>query len=92
MEEFFPEVDRIAYEGPESDEALAFDYYDPEEVVGDRTMAEHLRFSVAFWHTFTEDGSDPFGAPTMRRPCDDIEDPMEQAKARVRAAFEFMDK
>ena len=92
MEEFFPEVDRIAYEGPESDEALAFDYYDPEEVVGDRTMAEHLRFSVAFWHTFTEDGSDPFGAPTMQRPWDDIEDPMEQAKARVRAAFEFMDK
>lgn len=92
MTEYFPEVPDVAYGGPDSDEAFAFEYYDPEREIGERTMEEHLRFSVALWHTLTEDGSDPFGAGTMRRPWDDVDDPTERAKARVRAGFEFMEK
>ena len=92
MTEYFPEVPSIEYEGSGSDEAFAFEYYDPEREVGGETMEEQLRFSMAFWHTLTEDGSDPFGAGTMRRPWDSVDDPMEKAEARVRAGFEFMDK
>lgn len=92
MTEYFPTVDKVSYEGPETDDPLSFGYYDPNRRIGDRTMEEHLRFSVAFWHTFTADGTDPFGAGTMQRPWDDIDDPMARAEARVDAAFEFMEK
>ncbi|MFP4201375.1 MAG: xylose isomerase [Candidatus Acetothermia bacterium] len=92
MKEFFPQIDKIQYEGKDSTNPMAFQHYNPSQKVGDSTMAEHLRFSVAYWHTFTGRGSDPFGAGTVRRPWDGIEDPMEKAKARAKAAFEFMDK
>lgn len=92
MTEYFPDVPSIEYEGSGSDADLAFEYYDPDREIGGETMEEHLRFSMAFWHTLTEDGSDPFGAGTMRRPWDDIDDPTEKAKVRVRAGFEFMEK
>ena len=92
MTEYFKNVKEVKYEGPESDNPLAFKYYNPEEVVGKKTMAEHLRFSVAYWHTFTGTGDDPFGAGTMQKPWFKIKDPMEKAKAKVRAAFEFMEK
>lgn len=92
MTEYFPEIDEITYEGPDSEDPLSFSYYEPDKEVGEKTMAEHLRFSVAFWHTLTEDGSDPFGAGTMQRPWDDIDDPMEKAHARVDAGFEFFEK
>jgi xylose isomerase len=92
QDEYFPAVETVSYEGPESDDPLSYAYYDPERRVGEKTMAEHLRFSVAFWHTFVEEGTDPFGAGTMQRPWDDVEDPMERAEARVDAAFEFIEK
>lgn len=92
MTEYFPDVDEIAYEGPDSDDPLAFAHYDPDRVVGDRTMEDHLRFSVAYWHTFTADGSDPFGVGTRQRPWEEAGDPMEVALDRVDAAFEFIDK
>ncbi|WP_436927559.1 xylose isomerase [Halosimplex amylolyticum] len=92
MTECFPDVDQVKYEGPDSKDPLSFKYYDPERSIGGKTMEEHLRFSVAYWHTFTHDGSDPFGSGTMRRPWNDIADPMERAEARVDAAFEFMEK
>jgi xylose isomerase len=92
MQEYFSEVEDIDYGGPEAQNPLKFNHYNPEEEVGDKTMEDHLRFSVAYWHTFTGRGSDPFGAGTAERPWDGIEDPMEQAKARAEAAFEFMDK
>lgn len=92
MGEFFKDVPKIKYEGKDSRNPLAFKYYNPEEVVGDKTMAEHLRFSVAYWHTFTGEGVDPFGMGTMVRPWNSLQDPMELAKARVEAAFEFMQK
>lgn len=92
MKELFPEIDVIQYEGKDSTNPMAFQHYDPNEKVGDATMAEHLRFSVAYWHTFTGRGADPFGSGTMQRPWDDREDPMEKAKTRAKAAFEFIDK
>jgi xylose isomerase len=92
MTEFFKEVSKINYEGKDSENPLAFKYYNPKEIVGDKTMEEHLRFAVAYWHTFNADGSDPFGMGTMQRPWNDIKDPMEKAKTRARAAFEFIDK
>ncbi|MFP4058830.1 MAG: xylose isomerase [Candidatus Brocadiia bacterium] len=91
MAEFFPGIDKIQYEGPESKNPLAFKWYDPQKEVMGKTMAEHLRFSVAFWHTFKGGGSDPFGVATMERPYH-AEDPMEEAEQTLRAAFELFTK
>jgi xylose isomerase len=91
MNEFFKEVGKIKYEGKDSKNPLAFKYYNPEEVIAGKTMKEHLRFSVAYWHTFTADGSDPFGKATMLRPWDGLTG-MELAKARMYANFEFAEK
>ena len=88
----FPEVDRIAYEGPDSKNPLAFRWYDENKVVEGKTMKEHLRFSVVYWHTFRGTGADPFGAPTLERPWDDGTESLENAKNRVRVAFELMEK
>jgi xylose isomerase len=88
----FPDIPKIKFEGPESDNPLAFQYYNPEEVVEGKTMKEHMRFSVVYWHTFRANGSDPFGAPTMNRPWEDGTDSVENAINRVRVAFEFIEK
>lgn len=92
MPEFFPGVPKIRYGGPRSKNPLEFKHFDAEEKVGDRTMAEHLRFSVVYWHTFRGTGSDPFGVGTMQRPWDDGSDSVENAQKRVRVAFEFIEK
>jgi len=92
MKEYFPEIGEIEYRGRNSRDPLSFKHYNPEETVGSTSMSEHLRFSVAYWHSFTHKGADPFGVGTITRPWDDVEDPMERAKARANAAFEFMDK
>ncbi len=92
MTEYFPEVEKVEYKGRNSKDPLSFKHYNPEETVGSSTMSEHLRFSVAYWHSFTARGSDPFGAKTITKPWDKIEDPMERAKARAEGAFEFMEK
>ena len=85
-EVFFPEVpDVIPFLGPDTDEPFAFRHYNESEVVAGKTMKEWLRFSVAFWHTIRNDGSDPFGAPTKRWPWDaQCDDPMRIAKRRAR--------
>ncbi|HET7656695.1 MAG TPA: xylose isomerase [Bacillales bacterium] len=88
---YFPNVDQIPYEGRNSKNPLAFKFYNPSEVVGGKTMEEHLRYSVAYWHTLTMNGSDPFGAPNMQRAWDKYSG-MDLAKARVEAAFEFIEK
>jgi xylose isomerase len=92
MNEFFADIPVIPYEGKESRNPLSFKYYNPDEKVGDRTMREHLRFSLAYWHTMTGGGVDPFGRATMIRPWLSISDPMEQARARMRALFEIAQK
>ena len=88
----FPEISKILYEGPKSRNPLAFKYYNPDEIVEGKTMRESLRFSVAYWHSFRGRGTDPFGAATMQRPWDDGTESVENAKNRVRAAFEFIEK
>lgn len=85
----FPSVPRIAFEGPRSANPLAFKHYDPAEVVDGRTMKEHLRFSIAYWHAFRGVGADPFGPGTIVRPWESGRDPISVAKARMDAAFEF---
>ena len=92
MSNVFPEVTSIPFEGPESSNPLAFRYYDADEVVAGKTMAEHLRFSVVYWHTFRGNGSDPFGSATMQRPWDDGSESIENAQNRARVAFEFFEK
>ena len=88
----FPEIKKIHYEGPKSDNPLAFRWYNADETVAGKTMRDHLRFTVCFWHTFRGTGGDPFGAATMLRPWDDGTESIENACHRVRVAFEFFEK
>jgi len=88
---YFNNIKKINYEGAKSTSPLAFKFYNPEEKIGGKTMEEILRFGVAYWHTFTEDLSDPFGVGTAVRPWDKFQG-MDRAKARVEAAFEFFEK
>ncbi|PQO34667.1 xylose isomerase [Bremerella cremea] len=88
----FPNVGKIEYEGPESRNPLAFRWYNPDEVVEGKTMKEHFRFSVVYWHTFRGTGSDPFGPGTAVRPWDDGTDSLDNAIKRVKVAFEFIEK
>lgn len=90
--EYFPGIGQIRYEGPQSDNPLAFKYYDENRVVGGKTMKERLRFAIAYWHTFCGNGSDPFGAPTKQYPWLTAADPVQQAKDKMDAAFEFFTK
>ncbi|CDQ38502.1 MULTISPECIES: xylose isomerase [Virgibacillus] len=88
---YFNNVPKIKYEGASSTNAYAFKFYNPDEKIGGKTMEEILRYAVAYWHTFTMDGSDPFGAGTMVRPWDKYTG-MDLAKARLDAAFELFEK
>ncbi|MEZ0536423.1 xylose isomerase [Caldicellulosiruptoraceae bacterium PP1] len=92
MSKYFKDIPKIKYEGPKSTNPLAFKYYNPDEVIDGKTMKEHMRFAIAYWHTFMGTGSDPFGVGTMLRPWDSISDPMDLAKAKLEAAFEFFEK
>ncbi|MDF2815962.1 MAG: xylose isomerase, partial [Paenibacillus sp.] len=87
----FSSVGRISYEGSRTTSPLAFQHYNPEQLVAGKKMEEHLRFSLAYWHSLTGGGSDPFGSATAIRPWDRFTG-MDLAKARVEAAFEMMDK
>jgi xylose isomerase len=91
MAEFFSSIGKIPFEGKDSTNPLAFKYYDADRVVAGKTMKDHLRFAMSYWHTMTGGGNDPFGLATMERSYNDL-DGMELAKARVDAAFELMEK
>ena len=92
MKPAFPEISKIPYEGPSSKNPLAFKHYNASEVVEGKTMADHLRFSVVYWHTFRNVLSDPFGVGTAIRPWDDGSNSVENACNRARVAFEFIEK
>jgi xylose isomerase len=92
MKEAFPGVTRISYEGPDSKNPLAFKHYNRSEVVEGKSMADHLRFSVAYWHSFRNMNADPFGVGTRQMPWDDGSSSIDNAQRRARAAFEFMEK
>ncbi len=68
LSEFFKSIKKVKFEGKDSDNPLAFKYYNPQQKVGKKTMESHLRFAVAYWHTFCGTGADPFGAPTKIFP------------------------
>ena len=89
---FFPKIKKIKYEGPDSKNPLSFKWYNEDEIVAGKTMKEHLRFSVVYWHTFRNPLSDPFGVGTAFRPWDDGSESVKNAQKRVRAAFEFIEK
>jgi len=84
---FFGDIQKIRYEGPDSDNPLAFRHYNPDEIVLGKRLEDHLRFAVAYWHTFAWEGGDPFGGRTFDRPW--YKDGLEAAKLKADVAFEF---
>ncbi len=90
--EYFKDVGKIAYEGPESDNPLAFKYYDENREVAGKTMKDHFRFAVAYWHSFGGVGLDPFGGPTRQFPWMEAKNPVDRALHKLDAAFEFITK
>lgn len=89
MTEFFKDIPQIAYEGPASANEFAFKHYNPDEVVMGKRMEDHLRFAVAYWHSFAYEGGDPFGGRTFDRPW--FGEGMEKAKMKADVAFEMFD-
>ena len=89
---FFPGIDLVKYEGLESGNPFAFRWYDENKIVDGKTMKDHLRFACAYWHSFNGSGADPFGEPTHLFAWDEKSDPVERAKDKADAAFEFITK
>lgn len=90
--EYFKGISGIKYEGRNTDNPLAFRWYDENKLVAGKPMKEHLRFACAYWHSFNGSGADPFGEPTHVFPWDQHSSPIERAKAKADAAFEFISK
>lgn len=91
MKEYFASIPYVKYEGRDSKNPMSFRYYNPDEIILGKPMREHLRFAMSYWHTMCADGTDMFGVGTNVKTYGET-DPMEIAKAKARAAFEFMDK
>tara|TARA_Y100000590_G_scaffold328075_1_gene372479 strand:- start:2812 stop:4125 length:1314 start_codon:yes stop_codon:yes gene_type:complete len=92
MTEYFKNIPKINYEGPESDNPLSFKYYQDDKVVLGKSMKEHLRFATCYWHTFTWPGIDPFGGSTIERPWMLKNNDLEMAEIKLEAAFDFFTK
>ncbi len=90
--EYFPGIGKIPFEGPQSDNHLAFKYYEADRVIAGKPMKDHFRFAIAYWHTFCGTGEDPFGPGTQVFPWDESQDPMQAAHDKLDAAFEFITK
>lgn len=90
--EFFKGIPQVKFEGLESDNPLAFRWYDENKIVAGKPMKEYLRFACAYWHSFVGNGADPFGEATHRHPWDEKSDAVERAKDKADAAFEFITK
>lgn len=90
--EYFPGIGKIPFEGPQSQNPLVFKYYDENRVVAGKTMNDHFRFAIAYWHTFCGTGADPFGPGTHEFPWDESSDPLRAARDKLDAAFEFITK
>ena len=90
--EYFRGIGKIQYEGSDSKNPLAFRFYDESRLVAGKTLKEHLRFAMAYWHTLCGTGGDPFGPGTKKFPWDIDGDPVSRGLARMDAAFEFMSK
>ncbi|MDQ3845054.1 MAG: xylose isomerase [Bacteroidota bacterium] len=92
QKEYFKSIPQIRYEGPESDNPMAFRWYDENKTVAGKTMKDYLRFACAYWHSFCNVGSDPFGESTHLFPWNENNDPIGRAKEKMDAAFEFITK
>ena len=90
--EYFKGIGRIRFEGKASDNPLSFRWYDENQLVGGKTMKEHFKFAVAWWHTLCGTGGDPFGAPTKHFPWLRADDPLELGRDKMDAGFEFITK
>ena len=90
--EFFKGIGQVKFEGVESDNPLAFRWYDENKIVAGKPMKEYLRFACAYWHSFVGNGGDPFGEPTHLHPWNEKADAVERAKDKADAAFEFITK
>ena len=90
--EYYKGIGQIKFEGKESDNPLAFKYYNPDQLIASKTMREHFKFAIAYWHTFCGQGSDPFGPGTQNFAWDQSSDAIQAAKDKADAAFEFISK
>ena len=90
--EYFKGIGTIQFEGKESDNPMAFKYYNPDKIVAGKTMREHFKFAIAYWHTFCGTGADPFGPGTQNFAWDQSNDPIQAGKDKADAAFEFISK
>lgn len=90
--EYFPGIGRIRYEGPQSDNPLAFKWYDEQRIIAGKPMKDVMRFAVAYWHSFCNTGGDPFGPGTRQFAWDQATDAVDRAKDKMDAAFEFITK
>ncbi|PWT75633.1 MAG: xylose isomerase [Bacteroidetes bacterium] len=90
--EYFKGLNQVQYEGPESDNPFAFRWYDENRLVAGKTLKEHLRFACAYWHSFVNEGNDPFGPGTHVFEWNKKADPIQRAKDKMDAAFEFITK
>ena len=90
--EFYKGINKISYEGKKSDNPLAYRYYDPEKIIAGKKMKDHFKFAVAYWHSFCGLGSDPFGPGTQEFEWNKSGDPIQRAKDKADAAFEFITK
>ena len=92
MKQYFAGIEKIAFEGRDTDNPLAFRWYEENKVVAGKPMKEWLRFACAYWHSFCGNGADPFGEPTHLFPWNDDSDAVTRAKHKADAAFEFITK
>lgn len=92
MSEFFPGINKIKYEGRESNNPMAFKWYNESQLVKGKSMKDHFRFAIAYWHTFCSTGGDPFGPGTIKYPWSSLNEPLEKAKMKMDYAFEFISK
>ena len=90
--EYFKGINKIPFEGKESDNPLAYKFYNPERVVAGKKLKDHFKFAMAYWHTLCNEGGDPFGSGTQVFPWNTSNDPVQRAKDKADAAFEFLEK
>lgn len=92
MNTYFKNIQKIQFEGRDSKNPLAFRWYDENQTVNGKSLKDHFRFAVAYWHSLCGGGGDPFGSPTRPMPWLSSNDPVQQAKDKMDAAFEFISK
>ena len=90
--EYYPGIGKIKFEGNKSKNPLAFKWYNPDQVISGKKMKDHLRFAIAYWHSFCGDGTDPFGSPTHSFPWSSVTSNEDQSRMKLDAAFEFITK